>query len=910
MSQNANCKACDCATGLSETTETATGPVGTENPPEKQKLRYRLGVHGTFKDAMILAGARTEGLRRHTSRGDDSAAVAIMDATAVLLDILTFYQERWVNEGYLPTATERLSVLELARSIGYELAPGVAATTHLAFDVDVAPGMSEPVEVPAGVQVQTIPLPGELPQIFETTQALDARPQWSSFAPKKTRPTDWSSAQSQVTVDGVSRNIPIGSKLLFLFQPAESGDPVITEIAAVEEDHNRGVTTYTLTREIPAQSATIPSGYPQVYAFGVEARVFGSTAPDWRTLPTESKEAYLGSTNATIPPEWPDFVIHLPSSIGSRFDLLHFKMDLSSDQVAQAYLGKPVEAKPKKAGSTETEKKFVMSSMEMESGAGDLISAKAMVYTSNYRISTVSLDGEFKSILPNTLALLDDPVGPAVVTISAVETVSRSAFALSGKSTVLTADSKVLEPYRYAVRTLTVLAASKELPLVEEPDPTTLNGSSIRIPDTVPPLPAGRKITLEGFDAQTGAAVSQLLTVKDMTAATDASGWVLELDETLDSNYDRSTAVLRGNVAPASHGESHVEILGHGDARQSWLRMPLAHTPLTFLSSDTDPRGVESTLRVTVDGVRWSEADSFYRTGPQDEIYTLSIGDDGKAYVQFGDGKTGRRLPTGNNNIKASYRAGLGAAGILDAGRLINLISRPLGLRDVHHPVPAAGGDDPESRDDARENAPIPVKTLSRFVSLSDYADFARAYAGVDKAASVWARFGTVQGILLTVAGANGARIEADSDLGVKFLGAMNANRDPAVAVKVVNYQSRIFRAVLKIYYDDRYSGNTIEEAARVSLAARYSFAAMHLGEAVTSAEFLAILHEIPGVVGIDLDFLHFTDRPASRQIRLPATIGRIRKNGTVRSAELITLDTSESGLSIQTIATTVQQLD
>ena len=54
--------------------------------------------------------------------------------------MLTFYQERIANEGYLRTAAERRSVLELARAIGYELNPGVAAGTFLAFSVETAPG--------------------------------------------------------------------------------------------------------------------------------------------------------------------------------------------------------------------------------------------------------------------------------------------------------------------------------------------------------------------------------------------------------------------------------------------------------------------------------------------------------------------------------------------------------------------------------------------------------------------------------------------------------------------------------------------------------------------------------------------------------------------------------------------------
>jgi len=44
-------------------------------------------------------------LNRLKTRDDDDFSIAFLDATAVMLDILTFYQERLANESYLRTAT-------------------------------------------------------------------------------------------------------------------------------------------------------------------------------------------------------------------------------------------------------------------------------------------------------------------------------------------------------------------------------------------------------------------------------------------------------------------------------------------------------------------------------------------------------------------------------------------------------------------------------------------------------------------------------------------------------------------------------------------------------------------------------------------------------------------------------------
>ena len=127
-----------------------------------------------------------------TTRSLDDPSIALLDAWAIVADVLTFYQERIANEGFLRTATERRSVLELARAIGYELNPGVAASAFLQFTVEeiigsaaatgATPGMRTPVppgpgssafnsgivDIPGGTQVQSVPAPGKLPQTFET----------------------------------------------------------------------------------------------------------------------------------------------------------------------------------------------------------------------------------------------------------------------------------------------------------------------------------------------------------------------------------------------------------------------------------------------------------------------------------------------------------------------------------------------------------------------------------------------------------------------------------------------------------------------------------------------------------------------------------------------------------------------
>ena len=50
---------------------------------------------------------------------------------------------------------------------------------------------------------------------------------------------------------------------------------------------------------------------------------------------------------------------------------------------------------------------------------------------------------------------------------------------------------------------------------------------------------------------------------------------------------------------------------------------------------------------------------------------------------------------------------------------------------------PASGGAGKETRDQARKNAPLAVMALDRLVSVQDYEDFARVFAGIGKARAV-----------------------------------------------------------------------------------------------------------------------------------------------------------------------------
>ena len=64
-------------------------------------------------------------------------------------------------------------------------------------------------------------------------------------------------------------------------------------------------------------------------------------------------------------------------------------------------------------------------------------------------------------------------------------------------------------------------------------------------------------------------------------------------------------------------------------------------------------------IAITVGGLPWREVASLQDAGPDDAVYVVSRQDDGSATVRFGDGRHGRRPPTGVR-VSAAYRQGAG----------------------------------------------------------------------------------------------------------------------------------------------------------------------------------------------------------------------------------------------------------
>ncbi|HSR41279.1 MAG TPA: baseplate J/gp47 family protein, partial [Longimicrobiales bacterium] len=780
------------------------------------------------------------------TRDADDPAIALMDAWAVVGDVLTFYQERFANESYLRTATERRSILELARAIGYELDSGVAAETYLAFTVDDAEGSPAQAHVPAGTQVLSIPSSSdEVPQTFETDEVLTARVEWNDLRPRMAHPLTLAADLSHVFLEGTATGLSAGRPVLLLL----AGTPVVKRVARVHADTDAGHTKVDFSTGNAAPSATLPTRPDGVLdpdqdpleltRAAVEAQIVHRTwaesdlqafltQHDWDP---EAVLTYVADLRAATFRDPTRSLLAFRDTLGffghnaPFFDSLP---DLDPDTGSGGgggSVGSLTEAASIQAPPAEAAVQGGGGSSAVQVGGGSGGTGKAWPHDWDrpggfsiwldsltdgyYRTSgepyDVYLERPVEGLVGGSWAVIERPVDTfGIYEIAGVTEGSRTGFGMSTKVAGLRLEQGGADlgnhtsdkPADFNVRRSTAHVRSEALDLAPLPltDDLTAGTTELRLGTMVLGLEAGRIVALRGEEVDADGAIREELLTLDSVA--HASGYTtLHFEEGPLRSYVRSTVTLNANVALASHGETVTdEVLGSGDGAARHQRFTLKKPPLTHRSA---VGGSESALTVRVGGVAWDQVDSLYGLDGTRRAYIVRIDDDAEATVTFGDAWSGAPLPTGQENVRATYRSGIGAEGEVGAGSLTLLKTRPFGIRAVTNPLAASGAEDPETLDDARDNAPLTVLTLDRIVSLRDYEDYARAFPGIGKARadSVWNGEGEV--VHVTVADADGDPV-VDPLYG-RLLESMESARDPLRPVALETYQPFVFFVTAKV---------------------------------------------------------------------------------------------------------------
>ncbi|MFI5101930.1 MAG: putative baseplate assembly protein [Terriglobales bacterium] len=379
----------------------------------------------------------------------------------------------------------------------------------------------------------------------------------------------------------------------------------------------------------------------------------------------------------------------------------------------------------------------------------------------------------------------------------------------------------------------------------------SLFGESIPDPQPGNP-PFGGVIPSTRFDPATNKFPVFAWRIASLASGNDTLHTNLVLANSLAYVYDSSTVTMYGNVVKATHGQTQGEVLGDGNASQALQKFPLHQSPLTYLPAPT-PSGADSTLVVRVNEIEWQEADNLFVLGPSDRKYITQTDDSDKTTAITGNGEHGLRVPTGTANVKAVYRSGTGRPGNVNAQQISQLATQPLGVKSVINPLRAAGGADGDTRDQARRNVSIGLTALDRLVSVQDYADFARRFAGIGKASARRLTDGRKLLVHLTIAGKDDIPIDPTTDLYQALLQALAQAGDPHQPVEIALRRLKVLVITAGVKIQPAYTWESVAANLRSTLLDLYSFDRRELGQSAFLSEAVSTMQAVAGVQYVDM---------------------------------------------------------
>ncbi len=882
-------------------------PRAIFNRPGLDAIDYRIGDYVAMRAHMLAQIDADPALAGWTHRLPDDPGIALVEAAAIVGDILALYQETYANEAYLRTAQWRDSVAELVRVLGYRLAPGLGGKARFALAVKG----DKPVAIPKGFAI-TAKLPSApKPVQFETTAAFDARPALSKFHLYRPR------FIPQI-VNGLDTfQLDAGNELALA-----KGDRLLVGMASG--------TTLTHTQILIVEKVTEAFGVRIVKTSGHVAsllggHVFGHIAPaltlNPAALATLSLSAPAAPAIAIAPmlPFSPASLLASASALSSGISFLPAFSGLLNAGLGLALLDSAASLQAYKLGASVRHFGHNASATRVAIDGDGHASEVGVPYLRRLdanqgdpagpalRPAQWPLEGEVPAFSAGTKVLVeanlsanaDGSAARKRVLERGISQVDRQSLAwgsLTGASTVLQLDDDLSitdsgTTLRYAdIRGVTVhlvVGAGFRIRAASQPTGATSGHALDYFGNHDDALALAERTLL--LDLPEGPHPVQVQAVDASGSASDPRFYALTLDSTLTLAgfaHDTPTVDVYGNLVDSTEGKTEVDApLGDGDAREVFQTFALPKTPLTYLLDPASSPPQLPELEIRVGGVLRQRVTSFFGRGPREPLYIVREDKDGKSFVQFGDGRTGARLPSGKGNVVAHWRTGSGAHGLPAGSDKPAAAKRLPGFDDVWMLEPATGGAVPESAANARLAAPGTMQSLGRIVSLADFEAEALSLPGVLKARAAWQLQDGAPLVVLTVLCASGEAADAAAiDIALRrALAARGPARWPlmvrigarqriviglAVAIDPTLRADDIavaISAALGIEDDD--PADDIDLGARGLLHWRMR----NFGDGVHGSQILAAVQNVAGVRWVEIDRLQLA--PAAPTLVAASTL-------------------------------------
>lgn len=180
--------------------------------------------------------------------------------------------------------------------------------------------------------------------------------------------------------------------------------------------------------------------------------------------------------------------------------------------------------------------------------------------------------------------------------------------------------------------------------------------------------------------------------------------------------------VLFELLAPGySNGTDHIEAQVKQKESKKNITIGTVDKQIEYMDFPIDGHVniIRESISLTINSQLWTRVDNFDHSGQDDHHFKLVYQSNGKSRILFSNGVNGQK-PQMNSIIYADFAVTKGLQGIMDAGEISINTGGDVEIIQITNPAPSQGGNNSESIQSIKRNAPANIRLRDMVWSVED----------------------------------------------------------------------------------------------------------------------------------------------------------------------------------------------
>lgn len=275
-------------------------------------------------------------------------------------------------------------------------------------------------------------------------------------------------------------------------------------------------------------------------------------------------------------------------------------------------------------------------------------------------------------------------------------------------------------------------------------------------------------------------------------------------------------------------------------------------------------------FEVIVNEVVWEQVDSFASAQSSDRQYVVEIDVEGNVEVVFGDNFFGYAPPSSiTKNIVVTYLITEGSGGNIGSNSvktvlsdLFDVIGNEVSL-SVTNLQSATGGDDEETLEHAKRQAPAELSALYRAMTKSDFIALSDGFSGVGKS-NCWGEqeveppnYNLFNWVMVVIAPENVTREQLVDDvanglpsdqLKSDLLNYLYDRATITTRIKIIDPQYKAINFSVNVFYEPGALSNTVKAGVEEVIEEFFNFDSAEFGVELRLSNLIKLVDSVSGV--------------------------------------------------------------